>query len=411
MLQIDKIEKEFLKGEVNLPRSKSILNRELIINAISGRIATDSFENEANDVKILYNALKSPLNSELNFFDAGTPLRLYLSYAAMMDIKGIRIFGDDRLIERPISDLLKSLEQLGAEFEFELKGYSLPLKIIKGIDKTKHEVRIDASRSSQFVSSLLLIAPYMKSEFVIEIVGESRSQPYIDMTIKQMEYHGIKVEKQANIFIVKPAKYNIDKTYEELDWSSAAFIYGMAAMAKDCDIFIPKLRVDSVQGDAYCYKIFEQLGVETKEEEFGVRLLKSKSTIDKLEIDFKNIPDLFPVVLSVTICLGISGDFTGIKNLREKESNRVKAMIDNLIPIGVKFKEEEDRLLTDPNINGGKEIIFDSYNDHRIAMALSIFAFKQSINIRGFKTVEKSFPGYWAKFSELSAVVTEEIFK
>lgn len=414
MLRIPKISRLHAAGNVTMPVSKSLANRELVLHALYGSGIPTLPDGISNDVKLLHKALFEVKDS-VDFEDAGTPLRLYLAYAACLGIRGVWIKGQARLTQRPIEPLLKALESLGAKFEFGEVPYQLPLQIAQATNLSSTSVEINAGISSQFVSALLLIAAKFNKGLDIQLTGEMRSQPYIDMSIYCMRRHGILVSDSSSGWKVEPVHQNVDYGVQmsvfEGDWSSGSFIYGLAALADSSEIVLTNLLLESSQGDRVCSEIFKRLGVGTVKVSEGLKLIKTGQSDGLLEIDFRHSPDLFPPVIVVAVLKGMKGKLTGISSLRDKESDRIEAMRSNLEPLGVKFHIESDALEFDGSsmIQTDDLLTLKCFNDHRIAMACSLLAFRYQVIIDQQDTVAKSFPNYWVVFRRLCGVVTQEI--
>lgn len=411
MLRIPKFVRKSISGKITLPVSKSLANRSLVIQAIAGQALPELNENLSNDVVLLYRAL-SGKESVINFEDAGTPLRFYLAYAALMGNGSTWIKGSERLMERPIKDLLIALEQLGAIFEFVSVPYQLPLRITQTVDLTKDSVEINAELSSQFVSALLLIAPKFRNGLNICLTGEITSEPYIEMTIHLMQKSGINVHRTSVGFNVPNGLYKPVNMPLEGDWSSASFVYALLSQAEEADVLINNISLDSVQGDKIVAQIFESFGIHSTKEEKGIRLKKVPTIIHDFKMDFKHCPDLFPPVLAVCAACGITARFTGIESLRLKESDRVEAMKTNLGNFGYVLKIGEDFIelpASEQTLNSDIEKIIRSYNDHRITMAMTLMAYQVPILVDEPDTVRKSFPGYWQILEELFGIITEKV--
>lgn len=401
MLHIRKIAPSILQGNIVLPVSKSIANRALVIRALSGSKAGELRPGESHDTALLRHALFSG-EGHINFEDAGTPLRLFLAYAALRR-PGMKIDGNARLKERPVEPLLKVLEQMGSEFEYMEKPGCLPLKVRKTIN-TKHSgIDVNAGLSSQFLSALLLVAPYMENGLEMN-VHRLTSMPYVRMTMDVMRKAGIAVEVQEAKYIVNPGEYNPQAEIAmEPDWSAAAHVYALVSAATVADVLLEGLSLDSVQGDKAASGIFRQLGVATDQGLRGLHLYKAPTTNKVLEMDFTDTPDLFPAVAAACAFHGLEAHFTGTRNLALKESDRVEAMRSNLAQAGCvieKVNENEVRLKC--GTDRATDYSFKSFNDHRIAMACSIFAFRKDISIDDEAVVRKSFPGFWDAFFALT---------
>jgi 3-phosphoshikimate 1-carboxyvinyltransferase len=400
MLEIKEFISKKLKGEVILPASKSISNRYLLIEALQGSGNRVNNLSDSNDVRLMQKALGIQAG-EVDFEDAGTPMRLYLAYAALKGLD-VTIDGDERLRARPIAALLIALEQLGAVFEYAQKKHALPLTVKHGIDKKKEEVSIDMGLSSQFLSALLLIAPYFEHGLLIKAKGRMNSIPYIDLTLGSMKLSGAKVVAVSNGYKVAAGSYRIpEHTTVEPDWSAATFIYALAAMADDVNLILRDLSLNSIQGDKKTAEVFKHLGVMSTQENSGIRLSKTRPATELLRVDFSDMPDMFPAVAAVCAAIRVPALFTRTDNLSLKESDRVEAMRINLMQTGAHLVKTENglefRFLQDKKA----KYLFRSFNDHRIAMACSIFAFHTDIVIDDETVVKKSYPGYWSTYKAL----------
>ncbi len=401
MLTISHIFKQQIEDSIVLPLSKSICNRVLIIEALIDILHQSEFSFKSNDNVLLLNALSINKN-EYNFEDAGTPMRLFLAYACLKN-KQIIINGNARLRERPIAPLVNALKALGAIIIYTEKEGFLPLSIIKGVNINAETATIDGSLSSQFVSALLLIAPYFNNGLKINITGTKQSESYINTTIEVMKNYGAIIYKNENTINIEPKKYNTaSKNLMVADWSSATFIYNIVAIAKNAQIFLPNLYLNNLQADEYTADLYLKFGVDTIQQDNGILLKKTANYVNEIKVDFTNCPDMFPSVVVCCAALKIKGKFTGIENLRLKESDRIKAMQENLKQIGTFFEESKNKIDLYFKAVDTENYSFKSFNDHRIAMACSIFAFYKPISIDDEKVVSKSFADYWEIFKQLT---------
>jgi 3-phosphoshikimate 1-carboxyvinyltransferase len=405
MLKIPKIDVAAITGETELPPSKSISHRYLIIQALAHKDFTIRNLSQSNDTLLLQKALGSG-SGMIDFEDAGTPMRFYLAYAALKGLM-VTITGNEGLRKRPIAPLIDSLTQLGCRIGYlETQGF-LPLKILEGVDIAKTKVVADSGLSSQFVSALLLIAPCFTQGLQIEYSGKS-SGSYIDLTVDAMRKYGAGVKVEKNIFSVEGGGYGPgSEVLVEADWSAATFLYAWM-VARPGNLTLRGLSEASVQGDAVTAKVFEYFGIRTTKTPQGIKIEKitGEPVSGIFEYDFTNTPDMFPALAAVCAYLKVGAKFSGVRNLRLKESDRIRAMKDNLLQVGAEIDVvNDDELLM--RYNGRKESSyhFKSYNDHRIAMACSIFAFEKDIVIDDETVVRKSFPGYWEIFRKMGFMI------
>ena len=411
MLNLKKIKNKNIKGEVFLPASKSMLNRSLIIKALNQTLAEEDVQEGSTDVQLLYKALTQK-EGVIDFKDAGTPLRLFLAFAALNGVD-LEITGNERLVERPIEPLLKALEQMGTEFDYLDQPYQLPLKVKKALDRKTETVSINGSLSSQFISALMLIGPYLDQGLNIEIEGELSSAPYVYLTQFQMEMAGVGVEIEEEdeeaIWIDKGAYKAMPRKMTESDWSAASFIFAWVALSDSAQIFLPGLKKESPQGDSMAVFLFKDFGVHAVFRPDGLLLSKKEAEAETPIFDVEDVPDMFPVLLALCAIKKAKAVFMGVANLQHKESNRVEAMRENLKQCGIELKQvNQDTVeliypeLTDSSATSSAETYhFKSFNDHRIAMALSLFVFENDIEIDDETVVKKSFPNYWLDFNAI----------
>jgi 3-phosphoshikimate 1-carboxyvinyltransferase len=329
---------------------------------------------------------------------------------------------------RPISSLVEALRSLGVSIEYtEKEGYPPVLLTVNAVNRqwstdnsqqtlsttlhptlsTLNSLEISAEQSSQFASSLLLAAPLWKNGLVLHLTGNLSSLPYIDMTINMMRQCGIDVSRDDRDITVKPGVYNVENIKVEPDWSAAAFWYEMVSLSDGAEVLLKNLNINSLQADATAIKMFENLGVETIAAKDGVVVKKvnsqqSMANSQSSTFNFKDCPDLFPAVIAACAGNRVNATFTGLKNLSIKESDRKQAMMNELMKINITFENVSDDVLKMfcpnelPCFTEEKPIIFNNYEDHRIAMALSVLSMKIGvISMENDEVVSKSYPGFF----------------
>ncbi|MBR7176064.1 MAG: 3-phosphoshikimate 1-carboxyvinyltransferase [Bacteroidales bacterium] len=391
---------------IDLPLSKSEANRYLMLRYYAAQLLP-SFD-AADDVNLLRQLLEEIIDNDgkevkvIDCDNAGTVLR-FLATALSMRKGSFVLTGSERMRKRPIAELVEALNKLGASICYlENEGY--PPLMIEGRDIKGGEVTISAERSSQFVSSLLLAAPSMRDGLSLQLVGDIASQPYIDMTIKMMRDCGIVIDDKDNVIKIKHQHYNCDFVKVESDWSSAAFWYELVALYDDdINVLLKNLNIESRQADAVAMNMFATLGVSTQQVKEGVIIRKSIANSQQLIFNFSQCPDLFPAVIATCAGLHVDATFTGVKNLSLKESDRKLAMMTELMKMNVVFEIVSDDILkmkchdNMPYHTEDNPIIFSSYNDHRIVMALAMLYPKiGTIRIEDKNVVSKSYPDFWA---------------
>lgn len=386
-----------VKGVVHLPGSKSISNRLLIISALSGNRLVPKALSESDDTNVLLDILHSNSNIH-NVGHAGTAMRFLTAYFACKPGE-IILTGSERMKNRPIGVLVELLRELGAHIEYTgTDGYP-PLKINGG--KLKGGRRhINSEISSQYISALLLIGPYLPGGIELVLKGNMVSASYINLTLQLMKRAGIRYTWTKNTIKIEEGNYQSGIFQVEPDWSAASYWYEMVALSNKADIFIPGLAYDSLQGDSALAAIFEKLGVKTNYEENGVNLLKSAPTTSFFEYDFTLNPDLVQTLVPSCVVQNIPFRFTGTQTLRIKETDRITALYNEMKKFGVllDFPENGEWISWDGKtpFKPSKEVVIDTYDDHRMAMCFApICLITGEIKIREPQVVSKSYPGFW----------------
>lgn len=395
-----------LRGKVALPSSKSISNRVLLLNALcDSNIAIENLS-DCDDTCTMLRIL----NSDAHSFDvghAGTAMRFLTAFLARM-VGRWELTGSERMKQRPIGVLVEALNRLGARIEYaERPGYP-PLRI-QGSYLKGGELEIAASVSSQYVSALLMIAPFMERGLTLSLTGKVVSRTYIDMTIALMREFGAKVEMEDGRIRVEPQEYIAIPFCVESDWSAASYFYELLVVAEGGELELPGLRENSLQGDVRQKEVWETLGVRTFFEEGSVRLVKSLVRPGRFDFDFVNMPDLVQS-FAVACCIKeIPFVFTGVETLRIKETDRIAALIRELGKLGYVLQAEGDnRLVWDGTKKEVEEAEIATYHDHRMAMAFAPAALKYpGLMIRDKEVVTKSFPTYWEQLKKLGAQIDD----
>jgi 3-phosphoshikimate 1-carboxyvinyltransferase len=388
---------------INLPTSKSISNRALIIQALCTQQFRIENLSDSNDTKALQEMLASKL-LVLNANEAGTAFRFMTAFLCIHNPGSTHILtGAPRLRERPIEDLVDALNSIGAKIEYIDKiGYA-PLKI-DAVARLQNQVTISANISSQFVSALCLIAPCLPDGLQIILDTNITSAPYIKMTLALMKEFGIQSIFTENKIEILPQPYLPKPYIIEADWSSATFMYCALLIMQEGEIFIDNIKISSMQGDEIIAKICNQfLNLQTTSKDNGLVLQLSKSENNNLlHFNFTDTPDLaIPFIVMCAIRYPQT-TITGLHTLLVKESNRVLALQTELAKVGIILRYENDILTFSGELIISNEVIFETYNDHRIAMALALVAIVHPhITINDEHVVAKSFPEYWVELSKI----------
>lgn len=398
---------------IQLPPSKSIGARFLVATYFSGNLPADPFFEDNDDLMVLQQALleifsdEEPIDygdSPIDVGASGTALRFVTAVCASSPGADYVITGTPRLMERPMKPLMQLLKEAGAKIESlgsEEKGpYKITGNILEGGD---FSIRGDIS--SQFISALMLVAPYWKKGLNLSFTTPLVSGPYITMTAGIMEKFGIRIKLTDKDVSVHAGKYKIPENFQvEADWSSASFFYEASALGAT-DIVIENLPspADSLQGDAVTAALFSDIGVESSFGKQGVSLTDKGPAPETVEKDFKDCPDLVLPFAVACLCRGIKFKFSGVSHLRIKESNRISSLINEALKLGFVIKEEENLISwTGETAESQNDPVIDTYDDHRVAMSFAMAALKYGkIRINNPQVVEKSFIDFWNQIQKI----------
>jgi 3-phosphoshikimate 1-carboxyvinyltransferase len=387
--------KKNIQAEINLPASKSISNRLLIIQALTEKKFELHNLSDSDDTKVMLNAFKSETN-EVNIGHAGTSMRFLTAYYAAMAQQKI-ITGSERMKNRPIHELVNALNQLGANIRYTEKEGFPPIET-SGKPLQGNSLTIKGNISSQFITALLLVAPTLPNGLTLTITGNLISSSYVALTLGLMEIFGIWAKWENNIITIAPQKYIGNDIIVEGDWSGASYWYEIAALSDSANIKIKGLLSNSLQGDAALATIFEKLGVHSQFNDNYVILTKSKPELSFFEFDFINNPDLVQTFV-VTLCLlEIPFKISGADTLRIKETDRIAALQNEMLKFGFTIQEPQPGVLTwDGSKKASAEkITIETYKDHRMALAFAPAAIKiPNITINDAGVVSKSYPAFW----------------
>jgi 3-phosphoshikimate 1-carboxyvinyltransferase len=398
--------KSILKGQVELPLSKSESNRILILQALSkGKIEALNMS-EARDTVMLQAALASEA-LEIDIQDAGTAMRFLTAYYCATAQHKI-LTGSERMCQRPIGVLVDALRDIGFNIRYiNAEGFP-PIEVIPaGTTRLDDEVSIAGNISSQYISALMMIAPVLKNGLTIHFTTWLSSKPYIDLTAKLMQDVGIESEINENRVYIPSQSFKQTKVQIGADWSAASYWFSMAALAENADILLPKLSLDTSQGDKQIVGWCKSFHVKINQVPGGLSLHHVRSEnhgkTDNLNLhfDFTDHPDLAQTVIVLCAARGSKATFTGLESLRIKETDRIIALELELLKFGVRLEEtSKGRFELFGSFQMSKQII-KTYNDHRMAMAFAPLALLGEITIENPEVVEKSYPGFWKEMKKI----------
>jgi len=398
-----------LNGEINLPSSKSISNRLLIMHALSN--SNQAIENlsESDDTIVMKKAL-SGKSKIIDIGHAGTAMRFLTAYFSIMPGERI-ITGSERMKQRPIKILVDALRKLGADIKYEGKEGFPPLKI-KGKNLKGGETELNGSVSSQYISALLMIAPILKGGLTLHLTEDIISRSYIEMTLKLMQQSGILWSWEGSDIHINEQSYHAERFFVESDWTAASYWYEMLALSDNGSIILKNLHSESLQGDSILPSWFKFFNIKSKFNGDDVILEKTDSLAPKnLKLDFTENPDLAQTMVVLCILKNIPFHFTGLKTLKIKETDRIFALKTELAKLGANITEPANGELS---WNGSLILKKDSipcfltYNDHRMALSLAPVAMYKDIIIDSPEVVTKSYPLFFSDLEQTGFIVREQ---
>ncbi|QOD60365.1 3-phosphoshikimate 1-carboxyvinyltransferase [Polaribacter haliotis] len=390
-----------IKEEITISGSKSESNRLLILQNLFPEITIENLS-DSDDSIHMQHAL-STKKEIVDIGHAGTAMRFLTSYFAVKEGRETVLTGSERMQNRPIEILVNALKDLGADISYEDKVGYPPIRI-KGRKLIADNVQINGNVSSQYISSLLLIASKLENGLTIELVGEITSIPYINMTLSLLHQLNIEANFEGNIIKVLPKK-EIEKqtVVVESDWSSASYFYSIVASAEiGSEIKLSAYKKESLQGDSCLAEIYQHFGVSTTFGENFINLKKEKaSNKEVLEIDLRDAPDIAQTIAVTCFSEGISCNLTGLHTLKIKETDRLEALKEELTNLGASISVTNKSLRLEESVEINENISIKTYNDHRMAMAFAPLALRVPINILNAEVVTKSFQKFWDDMQQI----------
>lgn len=408
-----------LRASIQLPASKSISNRALILHSLAQSNIVPCNLSDCDDTRVMIRALNET-SEQIDILAAGTAMRFLTAYLSVTP--GTRtITGTKRMQQRPIRILVDALRKLGAQIEYAANEGFPPLRIT-GTELKGEEISLAGNISSQYISALLMIGAMLPKGLRLHLTGDIISRPYINLTLQLMRDFGAKAEwTSENSIIVHPGGYQEVPFTVESDWSAASYWYQMVALQGIKNKKIEKQEKESFntstypeiellglfshsyQGDSRGAEVFSKLGVRTEYTDHGVKLTSIGVPVARLVEDFVDIPDLAQTFV-VTCCLmNIPFRFTGLQSLKIKETDRIIALITELRKLGYVIRSEQDSILSwdGERCPAEAEPVISTYEDHRMAMAFApACLILPQIQIDEPQVVSKSYPSYWESLQE-----------
>lgn len=406
-----------ISAEIDLPASKSISNRALVINALAGGGIMPENLSDCDDTTVMLNALKN-MPEVIDIKAAGTAMRFMTAYLSVTPGEHV-LTGTERMKQRPIKILVDALRYLGADITYEGQEGFPPLRI-KGHRLEGGTLEIPGNVSSQYISALLMIGPVLENGLELKLTGEIISRPYIDLTLCCMRYFGADVEWTGNDTIkVNPVAYESKNFFIENDWSAASYWYEMITLNRneDDEVRLNGLTDGSHQGDSVVKYLFNMLGIKTifetrrRNTPTTVTLKRMEGLPPRLDYDFINQPDM---AQTFVVCCAVSGvpfHFTGLSTLKIKETDRIEALKTEMRKLGYVIRSQGigelswDGERCEPDANP----VIDTYEDHRMAMAFApVSILVPGLAINNPQVVSKSYPHFWDDLRRAGFTIKEE---
>jgi 3-phosphoshikimate 1-carboxyvinyltransferase len=403
-----------LRASPSLPGSKSLTNRGLIIAALAegesvlhGVLDSDDTRHMVVALERLGFTIRSDpraatievggrgglipaRGTDLFGGNAGTTVRFLTGLVALGNGR-FRIDGDARMRERPIQDLLDALAALGVAAASE-RGNGCPPVIVEAGGISGGEARVAGAVSSQFTSSILLVAPYTARGVRLTIVGAPVGAPFVDMTLGLMRRAGVAAERRADVIVVAPGqRYRGGESRIEPDATAASYFLAAAALVGG-EVRVEGLGSGSLQGDVAFVDVLARMGAEVHRS--TDRIIVVGKELRGVDYDFRGISDTFLTAAVLAPFAASPTRIRGIGHTRRQETDRVAAVAHELSRLGVRVRESEDELSIEPSVVHGGEI--ETYDDHRMAMSFALIGLRvPGIRIRNPRCVTKTFPEFF----------------
>jgi 3-phosphoshikimate 1-carboxyvinyltransferase len=404
-----------INSTIQLPASKSICNRALVIHAMAGCTFPLNHLSDCDDTEVIVAALRD-MPETINIKAAGTAMRFMTAYLASTP-GSHTITGTERMKNRPIAILVDALRRLGADIEYVEKEGFPPLHI-EGKPLEGGQIEVVGSISSQYISALLMIGPVLQKGLELKLTGEIASRPYIDLTLWTMCQFGADAKwTDIDTITIAPQPYAKIEDYTiESDWSASSYWYEIMALNanRDSELQLDGLSDCTKQGDSVVKYIFSLLGVksdfELRDRIAPLKLKAHRCTLPRLDYDFTGSPDLAQTIVVACCAMGVHFRFTGLATLKIKETDRIEALKRELRKVGYVIRDENDNTLIwegetcEPTLEP-----IDTYEDHRMAMAFAPLAFKfPQLQINHPEVVTKSYPHFWEDLRSVGFIITEK---
>ncbi|NHM08100.1 3-phosphoshikimate 1-carboxyvinyltransferase [Flavobacterium sp. CYK-4] len=388
---------EIVQARIFIGGSKSETNRLLLLQALYPQLPLENIS-DSEDSLLMKKAL-SAKDSVIDIHHAGTAMRFLTAYFAMQENREVVLTGSSRMKQRPIGILVAALKALGADISYEENVGYPPLRI-KGKKLIGNQLSIPANVSSQYITALLLIAPQLENGLELQLEGEITSAPYLQMTLRLLNQIGVQTIFENNLIQVfplqQPSTIHHPPIKIESDWTSVSYFYSIVALSKPgTQLTLSSFHQNSLQGDSFLTEIYQSFGVQTQFDKNTIILAKTHQQPTTINQQLKDHPDLAQTIAVTCFGLGIGCQLTGLHTLKIKETDRLKALQNELTKLGAEVTITDDSLTLAAStvIEPNQKIA--TYNDHRMAMAFAPLALKVPVEIENPTVVCKSYPNFW----------------
>ncbi|MBK7382699.1 MAG: 3-phosphoshikimate 1-carboxyvinyltransferase [Flavobacteriales bacterium] len=390
-----------VRATITLPRSKSVSNRALLMASLCGDLGLVSSLSDGDDTRVMHDLLRDTPRL-MDCGAGGTTFRFLLAWAAVREGEEHLLTGTSRLLERPHGDLINALKQVGADIERVPEGYRVRGRKLKG-----GEVHFASPISSQYLSALLLVAPRMSEGLTLRWTGTRLSEPFVHMTLKMLAHFGVFPRLELDGVRVDPCEYTPAPIIVPPDWSSASFWYEIVALSSGSEVTLTGLTDDTMQGDREAQHLWSPW-VRTEFTGKGAVLTHRAvaGVWEDLPKSLKHVPDLFQPLAFTLAAKDQPAVFTGLDNLRVKETDRLRIVAEAIEHLGGGAAFADGAFAVKKGITQRASATFDPDVDHRMALSLAPLALVLgSVTINDPQVVNKSYPGYWEDLRRAGFVV------
>lgn len=408
--------------DITVPGSKSLTQRALIAAALAdgesilhGPLVSEDTEYSSTALRqvgveivhgekwrVVGNSGKIGSNAERIFLGNNGTATRFLTSVLSLGTSPFTIDGDKRMYERPIEPLMAALRGWGVDLK-SINGTGCPPLAINSAGILGGATVLPEGKSSQYLSSLLLVAPYAQEIAELRVEGEVLSKPYVNMTLDVMSSFGIAVEYSTDYtyFKIPQGCYKALEYSIEGDASNASYFWAAAAVTGG-KVTVHNVPVPSLQGDAMLVPLLGRMGCEVSTEVGGITVTGGDKLVG-ITVDMGDMPDVVPTLAVVAAFAEGKTVIENIEHLRIKECDRLTATVTELAKLGAKVEETQDTMII--HGDGGKSLhgaSIETYNDHRMAMSMAVAGLcVPGVQVTNENCVVKSFPDFWERFSLL----------